>query len=83
MRPRELPTIAEAAVEDFVRQQRRIVLADPLQPCRHRNLCRRLLLASLRNLRHHKWLALADDCVALGFDLCNLPFHKLVLVPPQ
>ena len=59
-----------------MRQQGRVVLADPLQPGPRRHSRRRLRIASLGRHRHRESLALADDRVALGLDLRDLALHE-------
>ena len=72
----ELTAVAEAAIEDLVLKQRRVVRADALQLGLRRNLGCRLLLASLRRGRCRDRLALADNRISLGLNFRDLPLHQ-------
>ena len=63
---RELPAVAEPAVEDFVRQQGCVVRADPLQPGQRRDLGSRQSVTALGLNRRRDGLSLPNNRVALA-----------------
>ena len=73
---RNLLAVAKIAVQDLVRQQRRIVLADPLQLCQCSDRRRCLFVAALGRIRGRQFRSCTRNGVTLGLDRGDLLAHE-------
>ena len=73
---RHLAAVVEVAVKDLVDEQGRIVRADPPQPGQDRDPRRRAGFAIRARVWRRQGFASADNRVALGLDIGDLPLHQ-------